>query len=93
MNLEAVLQFVRMSDQQALAVIFKEIALTRKGRDEQAARQFSVGNMVVFQLSDKSFKGRILAIKRRGRIVLECSDGDHQHAHVRVPASMLMRCA
>ena len=94
MNLEGVLDFVRTADHEAWRVIVNEIGLTRKRRDEQASRQFSVGNVVIFQPPEKeqSFKGRILAINRR-RIVLECLDGEHQQAHVSVPASMLVRCA
>jgi hypothetical protein len=95
MNLEGVLNFIRTADQEVWRVIINEIGLSRKRRDEQAARQFSVGNVVLFQPPEKeqSFKGRILTINRRGRVVLECVDREHEHQHVSVPASMLVRCA
>jgi hypothetical protein len=95
MNLEAVLQFVRSADPEAWRIIVSEINTTQKRRNEQAARQFVVGNVVMFEPPDKQdrFKGRITAINRRGRVVLECIDGEHPGQQISVPAAMVARCA
>jgi hypothetical protein len=95
MSLEEVLDFVRSVDSETWRVIVNEMGITRKRRNEYAARQFSVGNLVLFQPpeKDQSFKGRILTINRRGRVVLEVLDGAHQHQEISVPAGLLLRCS
>lgn len=95
MTLEEVLNFVRSADSETWRVIINEMGISRKRRNEQAARQFSVGNIVLFQPPEKelSFKGRVLTVNRRGRVILQRLDDGAERGQISVPASMLVRCA
>ena len=94
MELAEVLAFVRTADEHTWSVLIREMGVTRKARDHEAAKRFHIGELVSFELPDSGerLEGPIVKIAR-GRITLAlASEQEGLLQHVGVPASMLQKC-
>jgi hypothetical protein len=92
MDLNDVLEFVRNTDRNVWNPLIAEMKETRKRRDLEAAENFSIGDLVVFQTPrpEDCRKGRIIKIAR-GRVSLAVRQGTGFFA-VGVPARMVRHC-
>jgi hypothetical protein len=96
MSLEDALEFVRTTDVIEWNQLIDEMNATRRRRDVEAAKNLSVGDLVVFDHPDPSkfLKGRVIRIGRTGRVIL-CvpSEDDGSLRRINVPAVYVKRVA
>ncbi len=71
-SLQDALEFIHGTDAAIWNRLIDEMNFTRKRRDVEAAKNFKLGDLVVFEPPDpKDFrKGRIIHISRAGRVTL-----------------------
>ena len=96
MDLRMALDFIRSTDVVTWDLMINEMNATRWKRNVEAAKNFELGDPVVFEIPNRSdrLEGRVIRITRGGRLVLivPAKDGGLPR-RVSVPASYVKRVA
>ncbi len=92
MDLNEALEFVRSTDSNVWKRLVAEMNETTKRRDLEAAKNFSISDLVEVQAhkEEDSRKGRVVKIAR-GRLTLAVHQGTG-FSTLSVPASMVRHC-
>jgi hypothetical protein len=96
MDLRMVLAFIRSTDVVTWDSMINEMNATRRLRNVEAAKNFDLGDPVVFEIPNRRnrLEGRVIRITRGGRLVLAVSANDGGlPQRVNVPASYVKRVA
>ena len=92
MNLDEALASVRTADPDTWNLIIREMNLTRKRRDEEAARRLTVGMSARFEPPPpgQAVEGRVVRVGRSRVILLVASGESGALERISVPASMVI---